>query len=215
MEDLERNVRSAASRADRWANVQVVQQAAENADTPVESRAKWTKIYALFGANSESEQDEVFAAVNYYFLRNGASPSGKYAKPIRTAGGVETQAGNVVQITGRLEGEVRQFLRGRLLDSYTFLKKNPAIKDDPELVAIAENAGVPRGMCWLLADWLGKDCPYFVGQEAEVYKTLRTSKIAAANIRREMAPTAVDRVRESAPETKMVASAPRYNEDLF
>jgi len=221
MDELERNVAAATTRASRWASVAVVQQSSEAADTLAESRAKWQKIYLLFSARGESEQDEVFAAVNYYFLRNGASPSGKYAKSIRTAGGVEVSAGEVVKVTGRLAGEIRQFLRGRLEDSYLFLKNNSAIADDASLATAAENAGVPKRQCWLLADWLGRDCAFFVGDEAEVYNRLRTSKIAAAQAKRAAAQIDVDPVLANAPETKFSAqSRHRSNEmqannDLF
>lgn len=219
MDELERNVANASTRVSRWANVAVVPQAAENADTVTQSRAKWAKVYQLFGARGESEQDEVFAAANYYFLRNGASPRGKYSKPMRTAGGVEVEAGLVVKETGRLPGEIRQFLRGRLEDSYTFLKHNPAIKDDEALVTAAANAGIEKEYCWLMADWLGRDCPYFVGKEAEYYNKLRTSKIAAAYYKREFAKEEVDHVAENTPESKVaVKSNPGnggFNQDLY
>jgi len=219
MDDLENQVKLSSSKAARWASVSVVQQAAENADTTVQSRAKWSKIYKLFGASREAEQDEVFAAVNVYFLRNGASPRGKYLKPIRTAGGAEVIAGEVVKITGKLEGEIRGFLRGRLEDSYTFLKHNEAVREDEALVATAQNAGVPHTHCWLLADWLGRDCPYFIGDEAEVYNKLRVVKIANAHDKNAVAQHAPSTVREYAPEAKVVQSrssdARNYNQDLF
>lgn len=215
MEDLERSVAVHATKAQRWASVSVVRQAGENADTPEQSKMKWRKIYTLFGARGESEQDEAFAAVNAYFLRNGASPRGKYQKPIKTAGGQSVEAGEIVKITGRLEGEIRQFLRGRLEDSYLFLKHNAAIKDDEELATIAENAGVPRDACWLLADWLGRDCPYFVGSEADTYNRLRTSKIANARAKQVVTVAPEDHVRDNAPETKMNLAPRAYNEDLY
>lgn len=217
MEELERAVGASATKAQRWASVPVVAQAGENTDTTVQSRHKWAKIYALFGAQGEAQMDEVFGAVNYYFLRNGASPRGKYTKPVRTAGGLEKESGEVVKITGRLEGEIRQFLRGRLEDSYLFLKHNAQIKEDPYLVTMAENAGVSREYVWLMADWLGRDCPYFVGQEADVYNILRTSKIAAASAKRAEATPEVDRVKMNTPETKMShrGHQPSYNDDLF
>jgi len=219
MDDLERVVASQARTVDRWKSVAVVKQNAENADTPEQSTLKWGRIFSLFGARGESQQDEVFAAVNAYFLRNGASPEGKYRKPIKTAGGIEVPSGEVTKVTGQLEGEIRQFLRGRLLESYTLLKENPAFRDDNELSTMAENAGVPREYCWLLADWLGKDCPHFVGDEASMYIRLRTSKIAAAAAKRRVALPDVDRVMQAAPETKMAGGHSGfnggYNEDVF
>lgn len=216
MEELERAVGGAQSRTDRWSRVATVPQAAENADTLEQSRHKWTKVYALLGAQGEAQQDEVFAAVNLYFLRNGASPAGKYEKPIRTAGGTECQSGEVVKVTGRQPGEIRQFLRGRLQDSYVFLKHNPAVKDDEALAAMAENAGVGRDYSWLLADWLGRDCPYFVGAESDIYNKLRTSRIATAQEKRELAQAPVDQVRANAPETKVRAAQQQpFNSDLF
>lgn len=218
MEDLEHIVAASARSQNRWASIGVVSQPRENADTENEARAKWTRIYALFEARTEAQQDEVFAAVNLYFLTNGCSPVGKYRKPIKTAGGAEALSGQVVKITGRLDGEIRQFMRGRLLDSYTFLKYNQAIKDDEDLCTVAENAGVARSMCWLLADWLGRDCKYFVGDEATVYNRLRTSKIAAAREKEMTAAGVVDHVRANAPESKMsdrVSSQPVSNGDLF
>jgi len=203
MDELERSVQAAAGQQSRWASVGVVKPGRENADSAVESRTKWSKIYRLFGASGESQQDEVFGAVNYYFLLNGCSPHGKYSKQIQTATGAAIEAGEVVKITGRLEGEIRQFLRGRLADSYSFLKYNPAIKEDEELATMSENVGVSRSSCWMLADWLGKDCPHFVGDEATVYNHLRTSKIAAARAKAVSALPEVDRVGLVTPETKM------------
>jgi len=218
MDDLERQVAQSATKAARWGNVGVVRQASENADTVEQSRLKWAKIYRLFGASGESAQDEVFAAVNMYMLRNGASPSGKYRKPIVTAGGQSVDSGEVVKVTGRLEGEIRQFMRGRLEDSYMLLKHNAAIRNDDELATIAENAGVPREYCWLLADWLGRDCPFFVGDESEVYNKLRTSKIAMARAKRASALDFEDHVLDKAPETKMIGVGEHqraYNSDLY
>jgi len=218
MDELEQAIAQQQTKTARWASVSVVNQAPENMDTPAESRAKWSKVYALFGARGETQQDEAFAAVNMYFLKNGASPAGKYRKPIQTAGGVSVESGEVVKITGKLEGEIRQFLRGRLEDSYLLLKHNPAVRDDEDLAVMAENAGVPRDQAWLLADWLGRDCKHFVGSEATTYNYLRTSKIAAAHAKRATAGTPVDRVRENAPEAKISRSAPprdEYNEGLF
>jgi len=217
MDELERSVGAQNNKVQRWASVAAVPQASENSDTAAESQLKWSKIYKLFGASGETEQDEVFAAVNAYFLRNGASPNGRYSKPIRTAGGKQVQAGEVVKITGRLEGEIRQFLRGRLEDSYNLLKHNPMFKDDEVLAASAEGAGVPRGMGWLTADWLGQNCVYFVGEEHDVYAALRTSKIANAYNKRAASQPGVDRVLESAPESKIVnrASPVSHDQGLF
>jgi len=215
MDDLERVVAQQSRMVDRWKNVAVVKQNAENADTPEQSTLKWGRIFSLFGARGEAQQDEVFGAVNAYFLRNGASPEGKYRKPMKTAGGTEVASGEVTKITGQLEGEIRQFLRGRLLESYLLLKENPAFKEDDDLATMAENAGVPREYCWLLADWLGKDCPHFVGDEAAMYIKLRTSKIAAAAAKRRVALPGVDRVMEASPEAKMGGDHRGYNEDLF
>lgn len=218
MDDLEHIVAASSREQNRWAAVGVVSQPRENADTEDEARVKWSRIYHLFEARTEAQQDEVFAAVNLYFLTNGCSPSGRYRKPIRAAGGVEVSSGEVVKICGRLEGEIRQFLRGRLRDSYLFLKFNQAIKDDEDLCTVAENAGVSRSMCWMLADWLGKDCKYFVGDEASVYNALRTSKIAAAREKESVATGPVDHVRANAPEAKMsdrVSRTPMTNSDLF
>jgi len=201
MDELEHAVGGRSS-IERWSSVSAVAQASEAADTLPEAMAKWEKIYRKFGARSEGEKDEAFAAVNLYFLRNGCSPFGKYNKPIRTAGGVEVLSGEVVKISGRLEGEIRQFLRGRIKDSYEFLKFNPASTDDDSLAAIAESVGVPRSSCWLLADWLGPSCPFFVGNEDEVYRSLRSGKIALAAGRRSQAGSARDRVMEHAPEVK-------------
>lgn len=219
MDDLENQVKVSSSKANRWASVSVVPQAAESADTSLACKAKWSKIYKLFNASREAEQDEVFAAVNAYFLRNGASPRGKYSKPIRTAGGAEVLSGEVVKITGKLEGEIRGFLRGRLEDSYLFLKNNEGVLQDEALQAIAQNAGVPHSQCWLLADWLGRDCPYFISDEAEVYNKLRTAKIANAYDKNAVAQASPSVVREYAPEAKVAQSrgsnAKDYNQDLF
>jgi len=216
IDDLEASVSRAKGKQARWAGVAAVPQFAENADTSVQATAKWSKVYALFGATGETQQDEVFAAVNLYLLKNGASPRGKYTKPIRTAGGIECESGKVVQVTGKLEGEIRQFMRGRLEDSYLFLKYNSAVRSDEALAAVAENQGVPREFSYLLADWLGKDCPYFVGPETDMYAALRSSKIAMSHAKSRTASPPRDRVTEKAPETKMLAEGRRsYNDDLF
>jgi len=219
MDELEQHVANAKNKAARWASVPAVPQAAESADTRAECFAKWAKIYKLFGANGESAQDEVFAAVNYYFLRNGASPAGKYRKPIRTAGGAEVSAGEVVKILGQQDGEIRQFLRGRLDDSYMFLRNNVTVAEDEELAARAANAGVARVYSWLLADWLGQDCPYFVGDEARVYLSLRASKLAATNVKRDArGGTPEDRVMAQVPEVvaqRHASGHTAYNTELF
>jgi len=203
MDELERQIAQTATKAARWGSVGAISQPSENADTDDQSRLKWAKVYRLFGASGETAQDEAFAAVNLYLLRNGCSPLGKYRKPITTAGGQSIGSGELVKITGKLEGEIRQFMRGRLEDSYMFLKHNAAVREDEQLATLAENAGVSRECSWLLADWLGRDCVYFVGDEAEVYNKLRTSKIAAARAKRLVAIEPEDRVMENAPEAKM------------
>ena len=218
MEQMEHSVASQSRGVDRWARVPVVAQASEAADTSVICASKWSRIYRLFSATGESAQDEVFGAVNFYFLKNGSSPRGKYSKPIRTAGGVEIDAGEVVQITGRNEGEIRQFLRGRLHDSYLFLKHNQAVGEDPDVVAKAQNAGIPRHQAWLLADWLGENCPHFVGDEATVYRSYRASTIALANQRQRTAGETEDKVVSNAPEARTVGPQPaqsHYNTSLF
>lgn len=215
MDELEQAVGGARSRTERWAAVALVPQAAENADTPGQSRLKWGKVYALLNAATEAQQDEVFAAVNAYFLRNGASPVGRYEKHIHVAWGAECEAGAVVQIIGRRPGALRQFLRGRLEDSYLLLKNNPAIKEDEALATIAENAGVGREYSYLLADWFGRDCQFFVGPEAEIYNKLRTSRIANAYEKREAAQEPVDQVKANAPESKLRTPHVSYNNDLF
>lgn len=223
LEDMQASVSRTRSKVDRWSSVATLRPEAENADTPAAAVQKWSSIYKLFNAATEKEQDEVFAAVNLYFLRNGASPRGAYKRNIKTAGlAVAVSAGEVVKITGKLEGEIRQFLRGRLEDSYLFLKNNKAVREDEQFAAIAENAGVPRSDCWLLADWLGRDCQYFVGNESEIYNSLRSSKIALANAKARSALPQRDAVALAAPEGKMnigaiqprVQSA-RFNDDLM
>lgn len=208
------------SMVNRWATVGVVPQHSENADTVAEATVKWQAIYRLFDASSEAEQDEVFAAVCMYFLKNGCSPAGKYRKPIETAGGRQAGSGDVVAITGKLKGEIRQFMRARLEESYMFLKHNTAVVNDPGLRVAAENAGVPQADAWLLADWLGRDCPYFVGDEAEVYNKLRVSKIAVARAKQITDLGDADKVMAAAPESKMrtppTTSYESYaNNDLF
>lgn len=204
MNELEHVIAMQSQKADRWAKVSVVAQYAEAADVPAEAMAKWSRIYRLFNASGEAQQDEVFAAVGMYFLKNGCSPEGGYSKPIRTAGGVEVQAGEVIKVIGRLEGQIRQFMRGKLEDSYLFLKHNPAVRDDEALRVKAENCGVPAKYCYLLADWLGNDCQYFVGEEASYYSSLRSSLIARAKLRRADAGShRKDRVMDDAPETQL------------
>jgi len=202
MEDIERNVTVAQAARDRWSAVEVVPQYSESSDEPAVAGAKWARIYRLFQANGEAEQDAVFAAVNMYFLRNGCSPEGSYSKPIRTAGGVEVDSGDVVKITGKLEGEIRRFMRGRLEDSYNFLKYNPGVLNDDDLRARAESLGVPSRYRFLLADWLGSDCRYFVGEEADIYAGLRNSLIARAKMRkmRGSSPTVANGVVATAPD---------------
>jgi len=184
--------------AERWSAVPAVPQQREDRLPMEEAGAKWGRIYELFGANSENSMDEAFAAVNLYFLVNGGSPSGKYARSVRTAGGVVVPIDSVVKVTGKLEGEIRQFLRADMRKTYNCLKYSPAVSGDRALQDKAERLGVPRHQCWILADWL-RDCEYLTGEEAAIHSKLSTKLIAEANARRRT-PVSSHRVEETSDE---------------
>jgi len=171
------------SQEERWAAVSAVPQQREDRLPMEEARAKWSRIYEMFGARSEDSMDEAFAAINLYFLVNGCSPAGKYARKVRTAGGIEIPVDSVVKITGRLEGEIRQFMRADMEKTYNCLKFTPAVRQDQALQDKAERLGVPREKAWLLADWL-RDCEYLTGEEAALHTSLSKMLITDANERR-------------------------------
>lgn len=172
--------------AAKWQSVAGIVQEREDRLPMGEAMMKWTRIYTLFSADSEGSQDEVFLAVNHYFCVNGCSDRGKYRRPIRTGGGIEVEAGRVVAITGKQEGEIRQFMRGLMKKSYECLKHAPSIRGDAALCSAAESAGVPRSMCWLMADWLG-GCEFFTPEESQLWERVKRDKIHASNERRRTA----------------------------
>lgn len=194
----DRSAAGQVSLAERWSGVAAVPQQREDRLPYEEALAKWSRIYELFGASSESSMDEAFAAVNLYFLVNGASPSGRYARTVRTAGGTSVAVDSIVKITGKLEGEIRQFLRSDMNKTYYCLKLSPAIKADRALQDKAERLGVPRTSAWLLADWL-RDCEYLTGEEAAIHGALSVKLINDANARRR-APVASHRIERDVVE---------------
>jgi len=168
-----------------WEAVGVPVQAGEDRDTREVADGKWRRIYVLFGANTEALYREVKLAWWVYCAKNGSSPEGKYSKPVRTASSTRAvTAGEIVAITGRTEGEVREFNRSYLEDSYRALKSNQEWRKDPELVAKAQAKSLPIEAMHLLADWFGKSCPYFTPQEAKLYVQVSGVTIADARARR-------------------------------
>lgn len=167
----------------RLANVRTVPQHKESIEPRGSADVKWTAIYRLFGASTEAMQDEVFAAVNLYFLGNGTSVFGKYKRSIRTAGGVEVVAADIVKIIGQQSGLIRQFMRAKMLESYTFLKHNRAVQEDEVVLQQASEYNLERSQAWLLADWL-EGCPHFVGDEDKLYSAIRARRIGRANKQR-------------------------------
>lgn len=168
---------------ERWAAVSVPKQLTETMADPDVARGKWNAIYAACGVSSEGERDGVFGAVMHYFVKNGSSPEGRYAHVVNMPNGRKLPAGVVTKITGKLEGEIRQFLRADLKKTYTCVKHLKSLKEDEYLLAEAERWGIAGGRTWLLADFLNR-CPYFVGDEDRVYEDVRAKKIAAAGERR-------------------------------
>jgi len=177
------NISVPLSEAERWSGVPALPQQREDRLPPEDAAVMWNRIYEEFGANSETARDEAFAAVTLYFLVNGASPSGKYARLVRTAGGSVVPVDSIVKIIGRLEGQIRQFLRSDMKKSYACLKHTSAVKSDRALCDKAERLGVPRGAAWLLADWL-RDCEYLTGEEAVIHGKLSEKLISDASVRR-------------------------------
>lgn len=170
------------SAKERWSKVATVGQQREDR-LPLEiTVAKWGQIYRLFGASDEKAQDAVFAAVNGYFAVNGCSPSGKYSREIRTADGKSVLASHVIKITGRLEGDIRQFLRGRMKDSYEVLRYTDVVMKDEAAVGAAELNGIPRHCAYLMADWL-KDCEFLTSEEQDVYVAVSAKNIRKAKLR--------------------------------
>lgn len=185
MSDSHANV-AARGGASRWARVAVAQPQLEGR-MPLETAvAKWQQIYNLFHANGEDARDEVFTAVNGYFALNGCSPSGRYSRDIVTGSGVRVPVDAVVKITGRLEGDIRQFLRGMMLESYECLKYTTVLSGNEAALAKAESLGIPRHMVHLLADWF-KDCEYFTADEQSVYGKVSQAVIAQAVSRKNQA----------------------------
>jgi len=174
--DTDVEVSGAVPSRERWGRVPAVPQERENRLPMEETVAKWQQIYNLFGARGEPERDQVFAALNGYCAVNGASPHGNYSRSIKTAGGVSVPVSDVVKITGRLEGDIRQFLRGRMKDSYECLKFGKVLKEDSQALAKAEAVGIPRHMVHLLADWL-RDCEFLTADEEDVYKRVSSKNI--------------------------------------
>lgn len=172
-----------ATAADHWASVPGVPQAREDR-LPLERALRlWNQVYELFGANSEGSRDEAFLAVNMYFWSNGCSPSGKYGRDIRTGGGIVVPAASVVKIVGKLEGEIRQFLRGCMRKSYEAMKYSPAVQADAVMADKAETLGVPRSKAFLLADWL-RGCEYMTPEESAIQAAVADVLIRRANDRR-------------------------------
>jgi len=177
------------SSVDRWGAIAGVSQEREDR-LPVDvATGKWQRIYNLFQAKDEKGRDDVFAAVNAYFAINGCSPLGRYSREVKTEGGTRVSASDIVKVTGRLEGDVRQFLRARLKDSYESLKYSGYLKRDESALAKAEEKGIPRHLVHLLADWF-KDCEYFTAEEADIYVKVSRATIAdAKDRRRDVEPT--------------------------
>jgi len=121
--------------------------------------------------------------VNLYFWVNGCSPEGRYARNVRTGGGIEVPAASIVKITGVLEGEIRQFLRARMQSSYEALRFSRATRADAAMCDKAEGLGVPRDKAFLLADWL-RNCEFMTPEEAGIHAALAERQIAKANRRR-------------------------------
>jgi len=168
---------------ERWSSVVVPEQPTETAMDKAVADGKWSQIYALAGASGESERDGVYAAVLAYFTKNGTSPEGNYKHPVSMPNGKKLPAGEIVKITGKLDGEIRQFVRADLRKAYECVKNLPALKTDPYLLAEAERWGISGGRVYLLADFLSK-CPFFVGDEDRVYESVRSSRISDAAERR-------------------------------
>jgi len=201
------------SSADRWARTPAVPQQREDTLPEEAAVAKWQQIYNLFGATGESARDEVFVAVNGYMAINGASPDGRYSREIKTAGGVSVSASEVIKITGRLKGDVRQFLRGMSKKSYECLKHSAVLREDTHALARAESAGIPRHMVHLLADWL-RGCEWLTAEEEDIYKVVSSRNIASAQtrgsekeVRGDMGNSVVEVVPEVTSRSNVVTSA--------
>lgn len=198
---------NAATAVERWGRVPAVVQEREDRLPEHEGDAKWNAIYRLFGARDEGARDEAFVAVNAYFAVNGCSPYGKYSRVVRTAGGVEVPVAHVVKVTGRLEGDIRQFLRSKLENSYNAMKFGRALFDDEAALARAESRGIPRHLVYLLCDWF-KDCEYLTAEEEEIYKAISARNIAGARARRELAKSEVGSRADIGAD---VTSVPEYS----
>jgi len=174
---------SSKSAKERWASVSAVPQPREDR-LPMELAVPmWQKIYSLFGAKGEKDQDEAFVAVQGFFCANGCSPAGHYSREVKTGGGVVVPSSDIVKVTGRLEGDVRKFLRARMRDSYEALKYSAVVMQDEVLLQKAESVGIPRSMAFLLADWL-KDCECFNAEEQDLYQKVSRRTLEAARVRR-------------------------------
>jgi len=168
---------------DRWGSVNTSPIPSERADSPDLCNKRWDKIHAKFGAKADKTKDEVFAAVQGYFAKNGCSPEGGYNGEI-IAAGVAHSANVIVSFTGKADGAVRKFLRGRLQESVDCLKYSSVCTGDAEMVAEALMYGLAPEQAWLLADWIAPKNPYLTSDEMDVAMRVRSAKIAKANANR-------------------------------
>lgn len=163
----------------RMMSVRTVVQDKESIEPESINRTKWSLIYDMFTETSEAGQLEVFGAVNLFFLANGTSPKAKWKRDVKTPGGKEVPAAEIVKIIGTQEGELRQFMRGRMEESYLFLKNNPGVREDMYVAEKAAKHNVPADEAWLMADWLS-DCPFFVSDESSKYERIKTHNLRSA-----------------------------------
>lgn len=169
-----------AGKKSRWADVRVPPAQDERSEAPDTSARHWAEWESKFGASSEAAKNEVFVATQLYLTKNGASPYGKYARSI-TANGVAVVASELITITGRGEGAIRQFMRGRLQDTVECGRTNMCFRNDDSLRGAAADYGLAPEQAWLLGDWLVPSNPWLTAEEYDIATSMRATNIKRAN----------------------------------
>jgi len=171
---------------ERWSRIETPAPQSEQRKSPEYAAAKWLQIYSAFGAQGEDAQDKAFAAVVAYFWKNGCSPEGDYSADVKSATGVAVPSGQIVKITGRLEGDIRKLLRATMKKTYDSLRYSPLVGTDEHMRDRAEEKGIPRDKCYLLLDALS-GCEFFDATDKDLYDKASIRSIAESNARKAIA----------------------------
>jgi len=139
----------------------------------------------------------VRCAVYEYGAKNGTVKMGNYTGIIQTSYGRKFSS---KIIATECRGQIRQFFRGNMDESYEALTESHALTSDDRLVARALNANVPLSAIIALCDWF-KDCPKMSTLEVTHHNRLFVNKNAAATASR--GGSLEDTLNRSVAETEM------------